>query len=121
MLIQLGAIIVGKSKLQAMFVREDLTEGVDFSVPFNPRADGYQGATGSSNGSCAAIGRYDWLDLAIGSDSQSIPMIDETISDSDCSKIADAGGRKPGQFNGCFAVRPTHGMIDKGGLVGYFP
>ena len=69
-LINQGAIVFGKAKLQAMIVREDTMECVDFLAPFNPRADGYQTASGSSNGSCAAIGAYDWLDFSIGSDSK---------------------------------------------------
>lgn len=70
-LIQLGAIVLGKAKLQALIVREDTMECVDFLAPFNPRGDGYQTASGSSNGSCAALGSYDWLDFAVGSDSES--------------------------------------------------
>ncbi|MCJ1248407.1 hypothetical protein MMC30_005624 [Trapelia coarctata] len=97
-LVRLGAILVGKAKLQAMIVREDTMECVDFLAPFNPRGDGYQNASGSSNGSCAAIGTYEWLDFAIGSDT-------------------NASGRKPGQYNGCFAIRPTHGVLDDRGLM----
>lgn len=69
-LIEKGAIVIGKAKLQAMIVREDTMECVDFPAPFNPRGDGYQTASGSSNGSCASIGTYDWLDFSIGSDSK---------------------------------------------------
>jgi len=41
-LIDAGAIIVGKVKLQAMIMREEPLECVEFTGPFNPRADRYQ-------------------------------------------------------------------------------
>lgn len=69
-LIDAGAIIVGKLKLQAMIMREEPVEAVEFMSPFNPRCDGYQVPSGSSNGSAAAIGAYDWLDFTLGSDSK---------------------------------------------------
>ena len=68
-LIDAGAVIVGKVKLQAMIRREEPLEAVEFTAPFNPRGDGYQEPSGSSHGSAAAIGAYDWLDFSLGSDS----------------------------------------------------
>lgn len=68
-LIDAGAIIVGKVKLQAMIMREEPLECVEFTAPFNPRADGYQVPSGSSHASAAGIASYDWLDFSIGSDS----------------------------------------------------
>lgn len=69
-LIDLGAIVVGKMKLQAWIIREESLECVEFIAPFNPRGDGYQSTSGSSNGSAATMGAYPWLDFAIGSDSK---------------------------------------------------
>ncbi|KAI0166570.1 amidase [Xylariaceae sp. FL1272] len=97
-----GAIIVGKLKLQAMLVREEPSEAVEFTSPFNPRGDGYRTPSGSSSGSAAAIGAYDWLDLTLGSDTNG----DIT---------------KPAQQNGCFGIRPTTGTIKSTGVVGHFP
>jgi Asp-tRNA(Asn)/Glu-tRNA(Gln) amidotransferase A subunit family amidase len=71
-LINAGAIIVGKAKLQAMIMREEPLECVEFTAPFNPRGDGYQVPSGSSHGSAAGIGSYDWLDYSLGSDSNCI-------------------------------------------------
>jgi hypothetical protein len=68
-LMDAGAIIVGKLKLQAMIMREEPLECVEFTAPFNPRADGYQVPSGSSHASAAGIGSYDWLDFSLGSDS----------------------------------------------------
>lgn len=71
LLVDAGAIIVGKVKLQAMIMREEPLECVEFTAPFNPRADGYQVPSGSSHASAAGIASYDWLDFSIGSDSWS--------------------------------------------------
>ena len=68
-LLEAGAVIVSKVKLQAMIMREEPMECIEFEAPFNPRADGYQVPSGSSHGSAAGIGSYDWLDFSIGSDS----------------------------------------------------
>ena len=67
--IDAGAIIVGKVKMQAMIMREEPLECVEFAAPFNPRGDGYQVPSGSSHASAAGIASYDWLDFSFGSDS----------------------------------------------------
>ena len=69
-LIDAGAEVLGKSKLSSFAAREEPTESVDYQAPFNPRGDGYQSPAGSSSGSAAAVSSYDWLDFAIGSDSE---------------------------------------------------
>ncbi|KAF2653457.1 amidase [Lophiostoma macrostomum CBS 122681] len=97
-----GAIIVGKVKLQAMIMREEPLECVEFTAPFNPRADGYQVPSGSSHASAAGISSYDWLDFSIGSDT-------------------NGSGRKPASYNGCFSIRPSTGIMDTNGVVAFFP
>lgn len=92
-LIDAGAIIVGKMKTSQFANGESPTaDWVDYHCPFNPRGDGYQSPSSSSSGPGAGIGAYDWLDLAIGS---------------------DTGGsiRNPAQVNGCFGNRPSHGLV----------
>ncbi|PVH72140.1 amidase [Cadophora sp. DSE1049] len=101
-LVNAGAIIVGKVKLQAMIMREEPLECVEFTAPFNPRADGYQVPSGSSNGSAAAIASYDWLDFSLGSDT-------------------NGSNRKPASYNGTFSIRPSTGILDTDGVVGVFP
>lgn len=56
------------------------------------KGDGYQAPGGSSSGPGAGIASYDWLDIAIGS---------------------DTGGsmRNPGSLQGIFANRPSTGAI----------
>lgn len=54
----LGAIIVGKTHLNAMVVREESMECVEFLAPFNPRGDGYQTPSGSSTRSCVALAAF---------------------------------------------------------------
>ena len=70
-LINYGAIIVGKTKTTTFADRELATQDwIDTHAPFNPRGDGYIWGGGSSTGSAAAVAAYDWLDYAIGSDSE---------------------------------------------------
>ncbi|KAE8443397.1 hypothetical protein EG329_001877 [Mollisiaceae sp. DMI_Dod_QoI] len=99
-----GAIIVGKAKLQAMIMREEPLECVEFTAPFNPCGDGCHGSqvpSGSSHGSAAAIGSDDWLDFFIGSDT-------------------NGTGRKPAHYNGCFSIRPSTGIMNTKGVIGQF-
>lgn len=70
-LIDLGALLVAKTKLTSFATWEEPIESIDWPAPWNPRADGFLSAGGSSNGSGAAISTYEWLDIAIGSDSKS--------------------------------------------------
>lgn len=69
-LLELGASVVGKTKLCAFAQWEEPTEAIEYSSPWSARADGFQSSGGSSNGSGAAIAAYDWLDITIGSDSK---------------------------------------------------
>ncbi|KAK5657950.1 hypothetical protein OQA88_2502 [Cercophora sp. LCS_1] len=85
-----------------MLVREETMECVEFLAPFNPRGDGYQTSAGSSSGSCAGLGAYPWVYFAIGSDT-------------------NGSCRKPAYWNGCFAVRPTHGALDTRGVASFCP
>ena len=71
---ELGANILGTTKLASFAATEEPIECVDFQAPWNPHADGYQSPAGSSSGSGVAIASYDWLDIAIGSDSEEIPQ-----------------------------------------------
>lgn len=70
-LIGRGIQILGKTKLSAFLAREEPSEAVDYQTAWNPRADGYQSPGGSSSGSAAAVAAYDWLDIGIGTDSES--------------------------------------------------
>ncbi|KAJ5933252.1 hypothetical protein N7516_007741 [Penicillium verrucosum] len=92
-LIDAGAIIVGKMGT-VQFANGDnpTADWVDFHCPFNPRGDGYQSPGGSSSGPGAGIASYDWLDIAVGS---------------------DTGGsmRNPGGMQGLFANRPSTGAV----------
>ncbi|PKX91428.1 amidase signature enzyme [Aspergillus novofumigatus IBT 16806] len=93
-LIDLGVVFVGKMGT-VQFANGDrpTADWVDFHCPFNPRGDGYQNPSGSSSGPGAGIGAYDWLDIAIGS---------------------DTGGsmRGPAGAQGLYGNRPSTGAID---------
>ena len=69
-LLEAGTPILGKTKLSPFLTREEPSEATDFQTAWNPRADGYQSAGGSSSGSAAAVAAYDWLDVSIGTDSK---------------------------------------------------
>lgn len=68
-MIDLGAVIVGKTKLSAYAGSEVPPEKcIDYFPPWNPRGDGYQGPSGSSSGAGSSLTSYKWLDLALGTD-----------------------------------------------------
>jgi Asp-tRNA(Asn)/Glu-tRNA(Gln) amidotransferase A subunit family amidase len=101
-LLENGAITIGKTKLNAMIIREETMECVEYLAAFNPRGDGYQTSPGRSSESCAALVAYDWLDFAIGSDT-------------------NGSCRKPAHWEGVFAIRPTHGILSINGVSSSFP
>lgn len=103
-LIGAGAIILGKVKLQAMIMREEPLECVEFTAPFNPRADGYQVPSGSSHASAAGVASYDWLDFSIGSDSMYFLLLEQSVSRG-CSPL----GHK--QMVAAASQHPTTGAI----------
>lgn len=69
-LIDAGAVIVGKTKTAQFASGEYAHDWVDFLCPFNPRGDGYMEPDCSSSGSAVAAAGYDWLDFALGTDSE---------------------------------------------------
>lgn len=69
-LIDLGATIVGKTKMSAFASAEEpIDQWIDYYCSFNPRGDKYQSLSGSTTGGAAALAGYDWLDVSIGTDS----------------------------------------------------
>ena len=71
MLMEMGAIIVGKTRMSSFAVGEDPTDQwIDFHCPFTPRGDEYQGPDSSSSGAAASLAGYSWLDYSIGTDSK---------------------------------------------------
>ncbi|KAL9100822.1 MAG: hypothetical protein Q9163_003852 [Psora crenata] len=69
-LIDLGAVIVGKTKMSAFASAEEPTDQwIDYHCPWNPRGDMYQSPSGSTNGGAASLAGYNWLDCSVGTDS----------------------------------------------------
>lgn len=98
-LIDAGAIIVGKNKLaEFAFASHYVTEHIDYLLSFNPRGDGYNTPGSSSGGSAAAVASYDWLDASLGS---------------------DTGGsiRGPAFYTGVHGNRPTQGAVAMDGAL----
>ncbi|PQE04901.1 hypothetical protein CJF30_00004699 [Rutstroemia sp. NJR-2017a BBW] len=101
-LIDLGAVIVGKVKTSPFASGMGPRDWVDVQPPFNPRGDGYLDPGCSSAGSGAAIAGYDWLDVAIGSDT-----------------LGSMVG--PACNNGIFGLRPSHGLLTCEGALPVCP
>lgn len=77
-LMDLGAVIVGKTKVSQFAAG---AEWVDEKAPWNPRGEGYQDASGSAAGAGAAMASYDWLAHAIGEDGKFFFRIQATRGD----------------------------------------
>lgn len=92
-LIDAGAVVVGLQSLSQFANGDTFTaDAVDMHLPFNPRGDGYNIPQGSSSGAGSSMASYEWLDMALGS---------------------DTGGsiRFPALVGGLFGNRPTHGSV----------
>jgi len=99
LLLEAGAVLVGKLKTTEFAEGVDPCEWIDTTCPFNPRGDGHQKPSSSSTGSAAAAAAYDWLDFTVGT---------------------DTGGsiRHPAGVNGVFGQRPSTGSMDLTGVLG---
>ena len=64
-----GGSLLGVVKLGSFLIPEEPAEAVDFTAPFNPRADGHQSPSGGSSGCGASVAAYDWIDIGVGTDS----------------------------------------------------
>lgn len=72
-LLDLGAVVVGKTKMTQFAETEDPTaDWVDYHCPFNPRSDGYLTPEGSTSGDAASLVGYSWLDVSVGTDSKEL-------------------------------------------------
>jgi hypothetical protein len=69
-LIRLGAAVVGKTKTVQFASGMAAADWEDYSCPINARGDRKLDPECSSSGSGASVAAYEWLDFAIGSDSQ---------------------------------------------------
>ncbi|KAF5530149.1 amidase signature domain-containing protein [Fusarium mexicanum] len=102
-LINLGAVVVGKTKMTSFASPEEPTDQwVDFHCPVNPRGDGYQSPSSSSTGAATSLAGYEWLDFSIAGDS--------------------AGSvRAPAPCNGLFSLRPSFGSTSMKGIPANSP
>ncbi|MCJ1251052.1 hypothetical protein MMC30_008283 [Trapelia coarctata] len=96
-LIDQGAVILGKTKMNSLATWEEPVEYIDYQAPWNSRADAYQSPGGSSSGSAAAIAMYDWLDIAIGTDTW-------------------GSVTRPALWCGCCGLRPSFGAVSAHGI-----
>ncbi|KAI1122276.1 amidase signature domain-containing protein [Nemania abortiva] len=110
-LIDLGACIVGKTKMTAFASSEKPCDWWDYQCPFNPRGDQHLTPGGSSTGSATATAAYPWLDICIGSDTYG--SVREPAAQSGVYGIRCSTG-KWGSPNGLY---PSSSVFD---TVGYF-
>jgi Asp-tRNA(Asn)/Glu-tRNA(Gln) amidotransferase A subunit family amidase len=89
---------------------------VDFYAPRNSRGNGSRVAGGSSFGSGVAVGAYDWLDFALGTDSTSPPLylwLGEYYS----RFLAGGSVRQPAAYQAIFGIRPSRGVMSLEGTL----
>lgn len=100
-LIELGAVVVGKTKLGAFASAEDPPlQWVDYPCPWSVRGDGYQQPLGSTTGGVTSIIAYPWLDSSIGTDTT-------------------GSIRAPAAHNGSWGFRPSHELASS--FKGIYP
>lgn len=106
-LIELGAVIVGKTVL-SQFASTGAPTGdyPEFLCGFNARGDRYRTPGGSSSGSGAAIGSYPWLDLALGTDSES------TLSELHSDKLNKCVSWRKRSWSSCDARSIWHKTVN---------
>ncbi|VUC33773.1 unnamed protein product [Clonostachys rosea] len=97
-LLDAGAVIIGKAKTVQFASGEGARDWIDYQAPFNPRGDGYQDPECSSAGSATACSAYDWVDVALGTDT-----------------IGSIVG--PAAHHGLFGLRPSLGSVPMSGIV----
>ncbi|CAI6084958.1 unnamed protein product [Clonostachys chloroleuca] len=97
-LLDAGALIIGKAKTVQFASGEGARDWIDYQAPFNPRGDGYQDPECSSAGSATACSAYDWVDIALGTDT-----------------IGSIIG--PAAHHGLFGLRPSLGSVPMLGIV----
>lgn len=113
-LIDMGAIIVGKTKSSQF---DSGREWVDVGAPWNPRGDGYLDSGGSAAGAGASVSGYDWMEYAVAQDSKWIHRIlflrfkNEEFTD--C--LGFDGAREQARVHGVYSIRPSAGAIPLNG------
>ena len=69
-LLKSGAVLVGKTRTTQFASGEGPIDWVDYHCPTNVRGDKTFSPYCSSTGSASAAAAYDWLDVAVGTDSK---------------------------------------------------
>ncbi|KAH8812887.1 amidase signature domain-containing protein [Xylogone sp. PMI_703] len=121
-LIEAGVHIVGKAHLSSFAMMEHPMQSVDYQAPFNPRGDGYLITGGSSGGTAAAVAAYDWLDIAICSDSE-LPYASTTYFEAQLTELSKQREVLESQLfqTGVFGFRPSTQSISTNGLTMAWP
>lgn len=115
LLVDAGAIIVGKVKLQAMIMREEPLECVEPLSTHEPMVIKFRLE--------AVMPAQRGLPRTTGSTSRSALTVCLPVAPSQTpadESSANGSGRKPAAYNGCFSIRPSTGIMNTEGVVGYF-
>ncbi|KAI0815569.1 amidase signature domain-containing protein [Xylaria sp. FL0064] len=97
-LLDAGAVILGRVKTVQFASGANAKDWFGFQAPFNPRGEGYQDPGCSSAGSATAVSAYNWVDIALGTDT-----------------FGSIIG--PASEHGLFALRPTIGSVSTVGVA----
>ncbi|KPM41819.1 hypothetical protein AK830_g4713 [Neonectria ditissima] len=91
-IIDLGGVVVGKQKTAQFASPASAWDWNDAFYPRSPRGDTFLSCSASSSGAGCSIAAYDWLDVAVGTDT-------------------GLSVRQPAAFSGTYGNRPSQGMI----------
>lgn len=117
-LINKGAIVVGKTKLNAFAGSEKPPDQcIDYFAPWNPRADGYLRPAGSSSGAGASIAGYSWLDFSVGTDSKLAALVPGLFCETNAVSCSATGSvREPARACGVWGIKLTQGILPDDGV-----
>lgn len=110
-LLDLGAVIVGKTKTTQFSTG---LQWVDHHPPVNPRGDRYHEASGSSAGAAASLAGYRWLDFAVGGDCEftlhylGMLLVGHSLLTIATSYAAEGGVRDAAAGHGLHAIRSSY-------------
>ncbi|KAH7409280.1 amidase signature domain-containing protein [Cadophora sp. MPI-SDFR-AT-0126] len=114
-LLDLGAVIVGKAKTVQFASGMSAGDWTETVSPTNPRGDQHLDPNCSSSGSAASVAGYEWLDYAVGSDSEHIPFLQRLVPTFSPSGLGSMTG--PAAACGIFGVRPSTGILSNDGAL----
>lgn len=116
-LVDMGAIIVGKTKLNAFAgSQKPPDQCIDYFALWNPRGDGYLKPAGSSSGAGVSVAGYGWIDYGVGTDSKQVFSTPYRKSWLIYLFLATGSVREPARACGVWGIKLTQGILPDEGL-----